>query len=134
MSFKHKITFKLTETSENQKENDLVLPLPVVDYDIQKKLILRDLIRDTDNLRLIDVPQSVYGIPKYLFIFAVYTVDNSLIGAVKGKPAPFKVRLNGDAASKDITSGVLFWGGEVSSLYIETPVTDYIEYQVFLGA
>ena len=50
MSFKHKITFKLTETSENQKENDLVLPLPVVDYDIQKKLILRDLIRDTDNL------------------------------------------------------------------------------------
>ena len=81
MSFKHKITFKLTETSENQKENDLVLPLPVVDYDIQKKLIARDLIRDTDNLRLIDVPQTVYGVPKYLFIFAVYTVDNSLIGA-----------------------------------------------------
>lgn len=134
MSVKHKITVKLTETSENQKEYDMIQPLPVVDYDILKKLVVRDQIRDTDNLRLIDIPQSVYGTPKYLFVFAQYTVDNSLLNAVKGKPAPFKVRLNGDTVSKDIESGVLLWGGSVTSLYFETPVTDYIEYQVFIGA
>lgn len=130
----HKLTLKLTETSANAKETDLLNPLPIVNFDVLKKLDLTDQIRDTDNLRTIDLPGTLYGTPiQYLLIIAKYTVTNSLIGAVKDYPAPFKVRLNGDTASKDIGAGVLVWGGEVTDLKIETNVTDYIQYDIFVG-
>lgn len=134
MSTKHKLTVKMTEISQNNKESDLLYPLPVVEFDLAKKINITDLIRDTDNLRTIDLPGVIYGTPiQYLVIIAKYTVTNSLIGAVAGLPAPFKVRLNGDIASKDIQSGCLIWGGEVTDLKIETPVTDFIEYQILAG-
>ena len=44
-----------------------------------------------------------------------------------------KIRLNGDATSKQIGSGVLVWGGEVTDLKIETAVTDYIQYEILAG-
>jgi hypothetical protein len=134
MSVTHKLTIKMTETSQNAKESDLLFPLPVVSFDLLKKISLTDRIRDTDNLRTIALPGVIYGTPiQYLVVIAKYTVTNSLIGAVAGMPAPFSVRLNGDAASKAIGSGVLVWGGEVTALQIETAVTDYIEYEILAG-
>jgi len=130
----HKLTLKMTETSQNGKESDLLFPLPVVSFDLLKKISITDRIRDTDNLRNIDLPGTIYGNPiQYLIVVAKYTVTNSLIGAVVDMPAPFAVRLNGDAASKQIGSGVLVWGGEVTDLKIETAVTDYIQYEILAG-
>lgn len=134
MSVTHKLTLKMTETSQNAKESDLLYPLPVVSFNLLKKISITDRIRDDDNLRTIDLPGTIYGTPiQYLVIVAKYTVTNSLIGAVVDMPAPFAVRLNGDAASKQIGSGVLVWGGEVTDLKIETAVTDYIQYEILAG-
>ena len=130
----HKLTLKMTETSQNAKESDLLYPLPVVSFNLLKKISITDRIRDTDNLRTIDLPGTIYGTPiQYLVIVAKYTVTNSLIGAVVDMPAPFAVRLNGDVASKQIGSGVLVWGGEITQLQIETDITDYIQYEILAG-
>ena len=63
MSVTHKLTLKMTETSQNAKESDLLYPLPVVSFNLLKKISITDRIRDTDNLRTINLPGTIYGTP-----------------------------------------------------------------------
>lgn len=125
----HRIVLDIFERDASQTENRVFPTTELQRQTLQPAEFTRQ-IKMSDNLVTIPLPNPE---PKYLVIIARYTQDDPAAEVVKGDPAPFSVRLNGDTVDREL-EGMLAWFGPVTSLEVATSYdTNKIELEFLMG-
>lgn len=124
----HTIRLHTLTRGDNFVQTELI-PTTELNFNTTEPIEITKRIKQLDNL--VDIPITSSD-NQYLIIRAVYINDDASINVVKGDPAPFKIRINGDTIDKEI-KGLLVWCGNITNLKVSTDYVNDIELKILIG-